>query len=157
MSDSLRARLARGVYDGVTKGSGLAFRLNTELGQMAHDRHLHVFYSVARPSAETGAAAAPSPEDSAQERHAVDENNCGFRKVEQLEGNIGYLRFDSFEEPALCEATVAAAMTFIAGTGGLIIDLRENGGGKADMVALVVPPHFVPGSSEVSSPSKSTS
>jgi len=67
----------------------------------------------------------------------LDETNCGFRSVEQLEGNVGYLRLDAFEDPVLCESTVAAAMTFVGGTQALIVDLRENGGGKAPMVASI--------------------
>ena len=134
MGDSLRARLKRGAYNRNANGPGLAIRLDSDLGQIAHDKHLHLFYFPRSSEPAAGQGPAPSPE---QERRAVDENNCGFRKVEQLEGNVGYVRFDSFEEPALCESTVAAAMTFVAGTRALIIDLRENGGGKADMVALV--------------------
>jgi peptidase S41-like protein len=134
MRDSLRARLARGAYNRYANGPGLAIRLDTDLEQIARDKHLHVFYFPRPSEPRGGQAPAPSPE---QERRAADENNCGFRKVEQLEGNVGYVRFDAFQEPALCASTVAAAMTFIAGTRALIVDLRENGGGKADMVALI--------------------
>lgn len=133
LSDTLRARLARGVYDRYRNGPGLALRLNADLAEIAHDKHLGVRYSVpALPPKwpEGEAPAAPS-------REALDEINCGFKKVEQLEGNVGYIRFDSFEETALCGLTASAALTFLAGTRALIIDLRENGGGKPEMVALV--------------------
>lgn len=67
----------------------------------------------------------------------MDESNCSFEKVERLEGNVGYLKFDAFEDADLCASTVAAAMTFLAGTRALIIDLRQNGGGQPKMVALI--------------------
>jgi len=136
MSDSLRARLSRGAYDRHPTGPSLAIRLNTDLEQIAHDKHMQIAYRArARPDAGFGQdSPPPSPEELAQQRRALDETNCGFRSVEQLEGNVGYLRLDAFEDPALCESTLAAAMTFVGGTQALIVDLRENGGGQAAMV-----------------------
>jgi hypothetical protein len=140
ISDSLRARLARGAYDRYANGAGFSIRLNADLYEIAHDEHLRLLYSV-RPAPPEPAAAkaptAPSPEEVARERRAMDEINCGFRKAEQLDGNVGYLRLDEFADPAICRSTAEAAMTFLAGTRALIVDLRENGGGKPDMVALV--------------------
>ena len=133
MRDSLRSRLGRGAYSRYANGPGLAIRLDTDLEQIAHDRHLHLGYAV-RPRR---LHAAPSPEDVAQQRRALAETHCGFRTAEQLDGNIGYLRLDSFDDPALCAATADSAMTSLAGTRALIIDLRENGGGTPEMVALV--------------------
>jgi hypothetical protein len=139
-SDSLRARLARGAYDRYANGAGFSIRLNADLHDVAHDEHLRLLYSV-RPEPRQPAAAkaptAPSPEEVARERRAMDEINCGFRKAEQLDGNVGYVRLDEFADPAICGSTAQAAMTFLAGTRALIVDLRENGGGKPDMVALV--------------------
>ena len=132
LSDSLRARLARGAYDRYRKGPGLALRLNADLAEIAHDRHLGIRYSAPAIPPDPAAGAPPTPS-----RAELDETNCGFKKVEQLDGNVGYVRFDSFEEAALCGSTATAAMTLLAGTRALIIDLRENGGGKPEMVALV--------------------
>jgi C-terminal processing protease CtpA/Prc len=67
----------------------------------------------------------------------MDEMNCGFQKVERLDGNVGYLKFDMFADPELCAPTAAAAMNFLAGTRALIVDVRENGGGSPAMVAYV--------------------
>ena len=75
----------------------------------------------------------------------MDAENCGFRKAEVLDGNVGYLKFDFFANPDLCGATASAAMNFLASTRALIIDMRENSGGSPPMVALVasylLPPH----------------
>ena len=132
LSDSLHARLARGAYNRYMAGPGLAIRLNADLAEIAHDQHLGVRYVPTLPPKPPSGEAPPAPS-----RPDLDETNCGFKKVEQLEGNVGYVRFDSFEEAALCGSTATAAMTFLAGTRALIIDLRENGGGKPEMVALI--------------------
>lgn len=147
MADSLHARLARGVYDRYDNGVTFAARLRDDLHEVMHDKHLGLNYSVratpARPAG--GAPRAPSPEDVARQREMMDAENCGFRKAEVLDGNVGYLKFDFFADPDICGPTASAAMNFLAGTRALIIDLRENGGGSPPMVALVasylLPPH----------------
>lgn len=70
-------------------------------------------------------------------RREMDEINCGFRKAEQLDGNVGYLKFNMFAPPEICGPTASAAMNFLAGTRALILDLRDNGGGSPSMVAFV--------------------
>jgi retinol-binding protein 3 len=142
MGDSLRARLARKEYDGYANGVMFATRLDDDLAELSHDKHLHVNYSARamppEPARPVGAPPrAPSPEDQAREREFLDRINCGFVKAEQLPGNIGYLKFNMFADTAQCGATASAAMTFLAGTRALIIDLRENGGGSPGMVAFV--------------------
>ena len=142
MGDSLRARLARKEYDNYPNGITFAMRLNDDLADIAHDKHLRVNYSARslppEPASSTGALPpAPSPEDQARERAFLDRINCGFVKAEQLPGNVGYLKFNTFADTAMCAPTASAAMTFLAGTRVLIIDMRENGGGSPGMVAFV--------------------
>ena len=137
MSETLRERLAAGVYDQITGGRELAGALTAELQRVAPDRHLAVvFSSDPLPPLADGL---PEPEEVAQMRREHADRNFGFAKVERLRGNVGYLKVD-----ALCPAedleageVAAAAMTFLARTRALIIDLRENGGGHPSMVALL--------------------
>src|SRR5258707_229783 len=42
-----------------------------------------------------------------------------------------------FANPDICGATASAAMNFLGSVDGLIIDLRENGGGDPKMVAYI--------------------
>lgn len=140
MGDSVRARLARGVYDSYGSGPGFAMRLNRDLGEIAHDRHLRIDYSVpALPPhrAQSATLRTITAEEVSQERREMDKINCGFRKAEELDGNVGYLKFDIFADPEVCGPTAVAALNFVAGTHALIIDLRENHGGRAGMVALI--------------------
>ena len=146
MSDTLRARLARGAYDRYDNGITFAARLRDDLHEVMHDKHLGLNYSVRTfTPMPAGAPRTPSPGDIARQRAMMDAENCGFRKVEVLDGNVGYLKFDFFADPDLCSATASAAMNFLAGTRALIIDMRENGGGSPPMVTYVasylLPPH----------------
>ncbi len=140
MGDSARARLARGDYDAYDSGLRFARRLTDDFAAIAHDKHLDVMFiasGLPAPRPESAAPAAPSADEIARARRQMDESNCEFEKVERLEGNVGYLKFDAFMDAELCAPTAAAAMTFLAGTRAMIIDLRQNGGGQPKMVALV--------------------
>ena len=136
IADSLHTRLGRGTYNEYTNAMSFAFRLNDDVRAISHDKHMRVDYS-ARPLPVQQASATPSPDVIARRQRQMDEMNCGFVKVEQLEGNIGYLKFNGFMDPELCAATASAAMNFLAGTRALIIDLRDNGGGSPAMVTYI--------------------
>ena len=137
MGDSMRARRARGAYDSETNGISFALRLHNELREISHDKHLSVRYSMRALPPQPATPTPPTPEDRARMRAQMDEMNCGFVKVEQLEGNVGYLKFNMFADPETCGPTASAAMNFIAGTRALIVDMRDNGGGSPAMVAYV--------------------
>ncbi|HVG30540.1 MAG TPA: S41 family peptidase, partial [Pyrinomonadaceae bacterium] len=73
----------------------------------------------------------------AEERRELSWMNHGFNRVERLRGNVGYIEFNGFMDAEAGAEAVAAAMNFVANTDALIIDLRKNGGGNPEMVALV--------------------
>jgi C-terminal processing protease CtpA/Prc len=63
-------------------------------------------------------------------------DNFGIRRIERLDGNIGYLDVRRVPPPEIAGSAVAAAMELVIGTYALIIDLRHNGGGSPYGVAL---------------------
>ena len=63
-------------------------------------------------------------------------DNFGIRRVERLDGNVGYLDVRRVAVAANAGPAVAAAMELVAGTYALILDLRRNGGGSPDGVLL---------------------
>ncbi|HEX7842047.1 MAG TPA: S41 family peptidase [Kofleriaceae bacterium] len=65
-------------------------------------------------------------------------SNAGFVKAERLAGNVGYVRLDEFAPSEEAAPRTAAAMSLLADTGALIIDLRSNGGGWPAAVALLI-------------------
>lgn len=135
MADSVLARQKRGEYDAITNGATFANRLTEDFQSVSHDRHLRVSFSPGRLP--ENSPSAPTPDQVAQMRRQMERINCGFVKAEQLDGNVGYLKFNVFADPDICGPTAAAAMNFVANSDALIIDLRDNGGGAPRMVAFI--------------------
>ena len=131
----LRSSTVRATYDTASTAASLSAILTADLQKWSADRHPRVVYSVRpRPMPKAGKQ---SPELQNAEDESARSRNFGFHALERLTGNIGYLEIGRFEAPALAGPTLAAAMQFLQNTDALIIDLRGNGGGRADMVALV--------------------
>jgi len=63
-------------------------------------------------------------------------DNFGIRRVERLDGNVGYLDLRRMPVPANAGPAIAAAMELVAGTYALIIDMRRNGGGAPEGVVF---------------------
>jgi hypothetical protein len=61
-------------------------------------------------------------------------DNFGIRRVERLDGNVGYLDVRRVAVPANAGPAISAAMELVAGTYALILDLRHNGGGSPEGV-----------------------
>jgi hypothetical protein len=133
MEKAVRTRQAKKEYDSITSARTLAETLTAHLREISHDKHLHVIYSD-RPLPKPRE---PSQEERQKMRARMGKRNFGFEKVERLEGNIGYLDLRGFMDADTGGETAAAAMTFLANTDALIIDLRQNGGGSPGMVALL--------------------
>lgn len=135
MEEAVKAHQKKGDYDSITEGDDFARRLTNDFQAVSHDKHLRVMFSPApMPDVE---AQRPDPKREAEQRKDLERMNCGFNKAEILEGNVGYLKFDFFADPAICGPTVVAAMNFLANVDAIIFDLRENGGGDPKMVAFV--------------------
>lgn len=136
METSLRERVAKKEYDQITSSRTFAETLTKDLQTVSKDKHLRVRYSheplpVRQPRRE------PSAAEREERNREMNWMNHGFNKVERLRGNIGYIEFRGFFDPELAAETLAAAMNFVSSTDALIIDLRNNGGGSPEMVALV--------------------
>jgi retinol-binding protein 3 len=135
--DTLRARSARGEYRRYGNGVAFAMRLDDDLAELTHDKHLHLMYSVIPLPPDRPTSTVRSPADALHERERLLGIKCGFDKVEVLPGNVGYIKLDMFADPEFCGAMATAAMTVVADTRALILDLRENGGGEPAMVSYV--------------------
>lgn len=134
MADALVAHEKNGDDDRVADGGAFAGVLTRQMREVSHDMHLNVIYS-AQPLPDLSMGT--PPEEITRHRKELEEDNCRFKKVEILAGNIGYLKLNAFPDPFLCEGTAKAAMASLNDADAIIFDLRENRGGEPKMVALM--------------------
>ncbi|HEY6305105.1 MAG TPA: S41 family peptidase [Candidatus Angelobacter sp.] len=134
MEEALRAHQKKGDYDKVDDADHFAMLLTDNLQAVSHDIHLRVNFSPrVLPKGDPEA----DPGEQARMRVEMERNNCFFEKAERLPSNIGYLKFNLFPDPAVCGPTAIAAMNFLGNVDAIIFDLRDNGGGDPDMIALI--------------------
>ncbi|MEV7020530.1 S41 family peptidase [Kitasatospora sp. NPDC093558] len=128
---AIRGRLAEGAYEGLAERE-LCERVTEDLQAVCPDKHLRLLWSEEPQSMEE------EPESVARERfdRYARANNYGVRRVEQLDGNIGYLDLRMIAPAELGGPAYAAAMQLVAPTDALIIDLRECAGGSPEGVQL---------------------
>ena len=146
------ARLVRrgvhaGRYRALATASALTDSLTADLRRATGDAHLQVVYSVRPRTAPPNAGRTAA--ELARDRDEATFRNFGFMAMTRMDGNVGYLEMVRFDDPALAGATLASAMAWLAGTDALIVDLRQNGGGNAAMVALVAS-YFLPEATHLS-------
>ena len=117
-------RLESGEYDRILTKQEFAERIGAELAQLSGDGHMGVLV------AEVG-----EPVTHVQ-TETVDRFrlNHAFQKLEVLDGNIGYLKFNKFHQDDGAQVTADHALGFLSGTDALIIDLTECKGGSPELV-----------------------
>ena len=136
MAAELLARDERGEYNSITSAEDFAHTLTADIQRVTGDRHLDVAYSAAvlPPKAEFEAKAETG---SAESLAAERKRNFGVACAERLPLNIGYFDVRAFSTPDGAAPKFAAAMSLLADTDALIIDLRFNSGGEPATVALL--------------------
>ncbi len=135
MEKQLRQELKNGDYDDVTSAEKLASVLSESLQKHSQDRHLGMRYFEKEIPVQSRDA-----ELQAQtiERQAEDIRlNYGFHNVDRLQFNIGYIDLHHFAESPDVAKRIEAAISLLGDTRAMIIDLRKNGGGSPDTVALI--------------------
>jgi hypothetical protein len=129
----LQEKQEAGQYDQITDPTRFAETLTADLRAIAGDKHLRVIYDPDLPRGGPREGAKPAR----PQQDFLRSINYGFERVERLEGNVGYLELRGFLLAGSAGDTAGAAMGFLANTDALIIDLRRNGGGDPNMVALL--------------------
>jgi hypothetical protein len=126
MVDEIRARAAAGAYDQLDGADGFLHAVEEDLREVSNDKHVGLWLERLEDVKDDDADYTPADPEYVEH---LRRTNCGFKKVELLPGNIGYLRIDEFAHPALGGPTAAAVMNTVGSVDALIIDLRWNGGG----------------------------
>lgn len=137
MEELVRKNYKDGKYKPITNLPDFTNRLTEDLQSISHDKHLRI---RTLPPRSAGEQVKISPEEEQKKRlERLRKDNFGFKKVEILPGNIGYIDFRYFADAGFGQAgaTAIAAMNFLAYTDAIIFDLRQNGGGSPSMIQLI--------------------
>jgi hypothetical protein len=140
IEEVLRARLKAGGFDQLNAAPAFAQAVSKDLLDVSQDKHIGFAYNP-EMAANIRRLQSRSEDEVAKARarglRAAQRDNFGFRKVERLPGNIGYLDFRAFQSPDQAGATAVAAMNFLAYCDAIIVDLRQNGGGDPAQIQLI--------------------
>ncbi|GAA4200829.1 S41 family peptidase [Actinocatenispora rupis] len=133
VADLLGERAAAGRYDGVADPADLAARVTADVQEANGDKHLRLI-AHAEPLADLPGEEAVEAVFAARAERTMG----GIARIQRLDGGIGLLEI----EPVLWNAelvgdAMTAAMTILARTSGLVIDLRGCVGGDPGVVAYL--------------------
>lgn len=129
----LRRAHETGTLSGAATDADFAAAVTTVLQSVNDDRHLRLLHSVEEiPLTEDGAS---DPLDTSSYRQEVRLCAGGIASAQRLDGNVGYLDVRVLHDANIAAPLASAAMTFVAGTDTLLIDLRRCPGGSPLMVA----------------------
>ena len=130
----LTQQLKSGHYDNLEDGELFAAKLTEDLQSVNQDKHMRVWTRSAKQLHRE----VKDPLATRIERNRFpSEDNYGFKRVERLDGNVGYLDFRVFDKSAAAKEVAAAAFKFLANSDSLIIDMRKNRGGSPVMVQFI--------------------
>lgn len=128
---ALRARDAEGRYAGLTEDEAFAAAVTEDLQSVNGDKHLRLLYRI-DPQPDSG-----EPFDPEDYRAEAKRNAHGFARVERLAGNVGVLECRVLYDAEFAGQAATAALTLLAHTDALILDLRRAPGGDPAQVALI--------------------
>lgn len=114
-------------------------RMNADLQDVFHDRHLNLSLASTKPPGMFGDPEKADPKQLEQLQAFERLVHYGVVRAEILPGNVGVLELRNFSSKSPGQSKAyAAAMTFLGETDALIVDLRQNGGGDGEAVADLV-------------------
>lgn len=138
MGELMKKNFQDGAYKPFTEPGKLAEKLTADMQSVSHDLHLRLMYGPENIKIQRSQEA--NADKDAVEKEILQDfsaNNFGFKEVKILDGNIGYLKLNSFVDARYGAPTAAAAMQMMAYTDAIIFDLRENGGGNPSMIQFI--------------------
>lgn len=130
----IEKRFVEGEYNSYVTGDSFSAVLTKDLYAISKDKHLRVVYSNREYSVDNEKSMREIQEETNRKAKV---SNYGFYKVERLDGNVGYIDLRNFYDPTFAGETAINAMNLVSETEVIIFDLRKNGGGSPDMIALI--------------------
>lgn len=134
-AEHIKDKLKDGSFDNVSDKKELAEVLTNELQSISHDKHMRV-------RGPGGMMPQDEPSNPIFDQYKFmkerGEENYGFRKVEMLDGGIGYIDLRGFAQSDKAYEVAVLAMKFIKNSNAVIFDLRENHGGSPEMIKFIL-------------------
>jgi C-terminal processing protease CtpA/Prc len=148
LARQIRREAAARRWHEIASDEEFAKTVTTRLRELSKDGHLSLDYSAKALAPDADAAEEAFGADEFEKWYGVGVNH-GFEEVRRLEGNVGYLNLTVFAPPSMGADLAVAAMSLLAQSDVLIIDLRQNGGGDGAMGKLIAG-YLLDGAREVS-------
>ena len=141
----LVARAKHGDYESAKTVEDLGEALSRDLREFGDDGHFRVDFDPEFDPNMESASYVPTPEEAARRRAEIAQRGYGIARAQRLPGNIGYLDLRGFGPTEAVGAAYDAALTLLAGTDALVLDLRMNGGGEPESVSYLLSHFFAEG------------
>lgn len=138
INSSLDSLKSSSKYQNIKDHKTFAEELSKDLVSISKDKHFKIQYNpaLAKSRLESIREEAVEHEETEEQEDRFNINywyaqktNFGFKKVEILEGNVGYVKLTFFDVLPWVQSTIDGTMAFLTHTDALIIDIRGNGGG----------------------------
>lgn len=144
---ALLKKMDGGGYSNLQSPQDFLRELNADLQGEGNDHHLNISFGPERVQQirldEENEAEGKPAVFTEQMMQRMQYENFRMRKLERLDGNVGYFQFLNFLPLAAAKESMASAMNFIRHSGALILDLRDNGGGDAESMNFLLG-YFLP-------------
>jgi len=142
VGSAIARKHAEGGYASAASAQAFSAALAADLRAFSGDKHFGARHNPRfRESGSTDEA--PSRARMEEVRNEEAREGYGIEKVERLPGNVGYIELRGFGWTEFVGPAYTAAISLLAGTDALILDLRRNGGGSPASVAYLMS-HFFP-------------
>ncbi len=138
----LNDKLKSGGYKQFVEPRDFLQNLNADLEREGRDHHLDIFFGPERVKQirleQQNEKNDKPPEFGEEFMMRLRYENFRLRKIERLDGNIGYFNFLNFAPLAPSKDSLVGAMNFLRYSSAIVIDLRDNGGGNAETMNFLI-------------------
>ena len=137
MENYIKLKLSEHKYDSVSDPVQFAEQLTNDLQSVSKDKHIRVQYNPDQIRQMKEHNLTNDEEITQEYIDQLKTVNYFFKKVEILNGNIGYIDFRQFGPGDQIKDKVASVMGFVENCDALIFDMRYNGGGDPTGIQVI--------------------